>query len=63
MTSIRWTSQALEDVAEIRNFIARDAPGYAEVVVVGSSRASTACTRSRIRAGSSPSLSILICGR
>jgi toxin ParE1/3/4 len=33
MTPIRWTTQALEDVAGIRDLIARDAPGYAEVVV------------------------------
>lgn len=33
MSFLRWTPQALEDVASIRDFIARDAPGYANVVV------------------------------
>lgn len=33
MTALRWTDQALEDLTSIRDFIARDAPGYAEIVV------------------------------
>jgi plasmid stabilization system protein ParE len=33
VTPVRWTPQALEDVAGIRDFIARDAPGYAGLVV------------------------------
>ena len=33
MTALHWTEQALEDLVSIRDFIARDAPGYAQVVV------------------------------
>jgi toxin ParE1/3/4 len=33
LTPIVWTEQALADVTGIRDFIARDAPGYAEVIV------------------------------
>ena len=33
MTAVVWTEQALADLASIRAFIARDASGYADVVV------------------------------
>ena len=33
MTPVRWTPQAAEDLAAIRDFIARDSPRYATLVV------------------------------
>ena len=33
MTPVRWTLQAAEDLAAIRDFIARDSPRYAVLVV------------------------------
>ncbi len=33
MSSIRWTDQAVEDLAAIREYIARDSPHYARLVV------------------------------
>jgi toxin ParE1/3/4 len=33
VTQVVWTDQALADLVSIRDFIARDAPGYADVVV------------------------------
>ena len=33
MAQIRWTSQALADIEAIGDFIARDAPSFAEVFV------------------------------
>ena len=32
MTPVRWTPQAAEDLAAIRDFIARDSPRYAALV-------------------------------
>jgi toxin ParE1/3/4 len=33
VTPVRWTPQAAEDLAAIRDFIARDSPQYATLVV------------------------------
>ena len=33
MTEVRWTDQAIEDAESIREFIARDSPRYASLVV------------------------------
>lgn len=33
MSSIRWTDEAVEDLAAIRDYIARDSPHYARLVV------------------------------
>ena len=33
MTKLRWTTQAVEDVEAIRNFIANDSDAYADLVV------------------------------
>ena len=33
MIQVVWTDQALADLVSIRDYIARDAPGYADVVV------------------------------
>ena len=33
MTPVRWTPQAVEDLAAIRDFIARDSPRYAAITV------------------------------
>jgi addiction module RelE/StbE family toxin len=33
VTPVRWTPQAAEDLAAIRDFIARDSPRYATLVV------------------------------
>ena len=33
MTKLRWTTQAVEDVEAIRNFIANDSETYADLVV------------------------------
>ena len=33
MTNLRWTTQAVEDVEAIRNFIANDSDAYADLVV------------------------------
>ena len=33
MTEVRWTLQAADDLAAIRDFIARDSPGQAQAVV------------------------------
>jgi toxin ParE1/3/4 len=33
VTPVRWTPQAAEDLAAIRDFIARDSPRYARIVV------------------------------
>ena len=39
MTKIRWTDQALADLAAIRAFIEQDSPHYASVVVARAIRA------------------------
>ena len=33
MRTVRWTDQALEDLAAIREFIGQDSPNYASIVV------------------------------
>ena len=33
MTEVRWTDQAVEHVAAIKDFISQDSPAYAQAVV------------------------------